>query len=69
MSAMDDIQIGQIAPTPFERGFGRLRDGLLALCLTILAALALQALDSDGKAVPIATETALDWRGNSAGPR
>ena len=65
MSAMANIASCPPAQTPDSSSFSTLRDLLLALSLTILAALAMQA---SGVQTPQAAGTAplvQDWKGNS----
>lgn len=65
MSAMADTAPCPSAPTPEGAGLSTLRDLMLALSLTILAALAMQA---SGAPLPNAAGTApviQDWKGNS----
>jgi len=61
MSAMADIPLDLHAYEPKHRRFSALRDLLLALSLTILAALAMEATAPPPDTAP----SVQDWKGNS----
>jgi len=65
MSAMGDIYIDGSAPESSRTEFRGLRDLLLALSVTILLALTLQAQSPTGSAGINAEMSVQDWRGNS----
>lgn len=67
MSAMNDVHAGLPVHAPEGPAFNGLRDTLLALCLTILAALALEAMHANGTLVGADAPVVQDWKGNSGG--
>lgn len=62
MSAMADTPLCPPATPSQSRTVSAFRDLLLALCLTVLAALAMQAADAP---VPNTAPITTEWRGNS----